>query len=135
MKKVMCFGTFDLVHLGHFDYFKQAKQFGEFLIVVVARDKTVLKTKGKLPENSEELRLVKIENVGIVDKAILGNINDVYKVIKNEQPDVIAIGYDQTHFIDKLTQKLDEFGLDAEIIRMKAYKPEEYKSSKLKEKT
>jgi len=135
MKKVMCFGTFDLVHLGHFDYFKQAKQFGEFLIVVVARDKTVLKTKGKLPENSEELRLLKIENIGIIDKAILGNINDVYKVIKNEQPDVIALGYDQTYFIDKLTQKLEEFGLDAEIIRMNAYKPEEYKSSKLKEET
>ena len=28
MKKVMCFGTFDLVHLGHLNYFYQAKNMG-----------------------------------------------------------------------------------------------------------
>ncbi len=133
MTKVMCFGTFDLVHLGHLEYFKQAKQLGDFLIVVVARDKTVLKTKGQYPRFTEEQRREKIENIGIIDKVMLGNTDDVYQVIKDEQPDILALGYDQTHFVDQLKQKIHEFGLDTKIFRMKPFKPEEYKSSKLKE--
>ncbi|MBI2582387.1 adenylyltransferase/cytidyltransferase family protein, partial [Candidatus Woesearchaeota archaeon] len=31
MKKVMCFGTFDLLHLGHLNYFQQAKKYGDYL--------------------------------------------------------------------------------------------------------
>ena len=134
MKTVMCFGTFDLIHLGHLDYFKQAKQFGDFLVVVIARDKTALKTKGRLPKYSEEERLAKVANLGLVNKVVLGNVDDVYKVIKDEQPDIIALGYDQKFFVDKLKQKLEDFGLDSSIVRMKAFKPEKYKSSKLKEK-
>jgi len=40
MKKVICFGTFDLLHLGHLNYFQQAKKQGDYLIVVIATDKT-----------------------------------------------------------------------------------------------
>ena len=133
MKTVMCFGTFDLVHMGHLDFFKQAKQYGEFLIVVVARDETVLKTKGKLPINNEEQRLDKISNIGIVNEVVLGDKKDVYTAIREERPEIIALGYDQKFFIDKLQEKLEEFNLDAQIVRLEAFQPEKYKSSKLKE--
>jgi cytidyltransferase-like protein len=77
MKKVIVFGTFDIFHEGHRNFFKQAKEFGDFLIVVVARDGNVLKIKGVLPWNDEESRLAEIKKSGLVDKVILGNKNKV----------------------------------------------------------
>ena len=47
MKKVMCAGTFDIVHKGHIYFLEQAKKFGDYLVVVVARDSTSEKNKGK----------------------------------------------------------------------------------------
>ena len=47
MKKVILFGTFDIFHKGHKNFLEQAQEFGDYLIVVIARDKTVKKIKGK----------------------------------------------------------------------------------------
>ena len=44
--KIMTFGTFDIFHLGHKSFLKQAREFGNYLIVVIARDKTVKNIKG-----------------------------------------------------------------------------------------
>ena len=41
----MLFGTFDGLHEGHFDLFRQAKKYGDYLVVVVARDVNVKKIK------------------------------------------------------------------------------------------
>ena len=49
MKKVLIAGTFDIIHPGHINLIKQAKEFGDFLVVVIARDKNVIKAKGKQP--------------------------------------------------------------------------------------
>ncbi|HLC71304.1 MAG TPA: adenylyltransferase/cytidyltransferase family protein, partial [Candidatus Nanoarchaeia archaeon] len=38
MKTVMCFGTFDILHPGHLHYLQQAKKYGDYLMVVIARD-------------------------------------------------------------------------------------------------
>ena len=46
MKKVMVFGTFDIVHMGHIHMFEQAREYGDKLIVIVARDNNVEKIKG-----------------------------------------------------------------------------------------
>lgn len=45
MKKVLAFGTFDGFHRGHLSFLEQAKSHGNYLIVVVARDKTAEKVK------------------------------------------------------------------------------------------
>ena len=73
MKKVMVFGTFDLVHPGHLSFFRQAKKNGGFLIVVVARDRNSLEAKGRPPRNEEKKRLANIRKIKLVDKAILGS--------------------------------------------------------------
>jgi len=49
-KKVLVFGTFDGLHEGHKNFFKQAREFGDFLVVVVGRDSTIVKTKGRPPK-------------------------------------------------------------------------------------
>lgn len=131
MKKVMVFGTFDVFHPGHRDFLKQAKKRGDYLVAVVARDETVLKVKGRWPKNSENFRLKTIQESGLADEAILGNLGDKYEIIKSQKPDVICLGYDQKFFTDKLEEKLKEFELsDTVVIKMKPYRPETYKSSK-----
>ena len=132
MKKVMTFGTFDIFHKGHESYLVQAREFGGFLIVVVARDETVLKVKGHEARNGENERLEVLKNSNLVDEAVLGNLNDKYAVIEKFRPEVIALGYDQKVNLPELKNKLKEFNLKTKIIRLKSYKPEVYKSSKIK---
>lgn len=132
MKKVMVFGTFDIFHKGHKDFFRQAREFGDCLIVVVARDKNVLKIKGNLPRNSEKARQGKIIESELADETVLGSLSDKYKIIQDNKPDVICLGYDQKVSEDELKSKLIEFGLEkTKVIRLNSFFPEIYKSSKL----
>lgn len=131
MKKVMVFGTFDLFHPGHQYFLNEAKKYGDYLVVVVARDETVKKVKNKVPIICEHERVSTIEECSSADKAVLGSLTDKYRVIKEEKPDVICLGYDQEFFIDKLSDKLIEFELKTEIVRLKSFKPDQYKSSLL----
>ncbi len=131
----MTFGTFDIFHPGHENFLKQAHQYGNYLIVVIARDKTIEKVKGNLPQNNETTRRQIIAESNLADKVILGNLEDKYEVIKKYQPEIICLGYDQKAFIENLEGKLKEFNLpDTKIVRLKPYYPEKYKSSKLKNK-
>ena len=149
MKKVLVFGTFDGLHEGHLDFFRQAlrvaslpqgklQNFKEsYLIVVVARDSTVERVKKRLPKFNEQERLKKVQECGLVAEARLGNVAapgekfDPYKVIEEVKPDIICLGYDQTHFVDTLAEELPKRGLKIEIKRLKPYKPEQFHSSLL----
>jgi len=130
----MIFGTFDIVHLGHLNLFRQARKLGDYLVVVVARDKTSKKIKKITLVNNEKERLEFLKNIKSIDQAILGNKIDYYKVIKTEKPDVIALGYDQQNFIDKLEDKIKEFKLNTKVVRMKSHKPEQHKSENIRKK-
>ena len=130
----MIFGTFDIVHLGHLNLFRQARKLGDYLVVVVARDKTSKKIKNITLVNNEKERLEFLKNIKSIDQAILGDKIDYYKVIKTEKPDVIALGYDQDNFIDKLEDKIKEFKLNTKVVRMKSHKPEQHKSGNIRKK-
>jgi cytidyltransferase-like protein len=131
-KKVMVFGTFDVFHKGHENFLRQARRHGDYLIAVVARDKTVLNIKKQKARNEEQERLKKLHDYEFVDKAVLGNLGDKYKIIIKYKPDVICLGYDQKAFVRDLKKKLEDFRLDeTRIVRLKSYYPERYKSSKL----
>ncbi len=132
MKKVLIFGTFDLLHPGHLDFFKQAKKLGDNLTVIVARDQTVSAIKKHRTLFNEKERLANVKNQKIVDEAKLGNLDDPYKIVKQEKPDIIALGYDQNSYTEELEDKIKEFGFKTKTVRLKSFKPEKYKSSKLK---
>ncbi len=129
----MIFGTFDIFHPGHQSFLEQAKKCGDYLIVVVARDETVVKVKKQGTINNERKRLETIKKNELSDKVVMGSLGDKYEVLKKHKPDVICLGYDQKFFVDKLKDKLEEFKLNnTKIIKLKSYRPEIYKSSKLK---
>ena len=132
MKKVMAMGTFDMFHKGHKYFLKKAKEKGDYLVVLIARDATVEKVKGKKPMFDENTRKDVVERSMVADKVVLGSLTDKYLVFEEEKPDIICLGYDQVNFADKLPEELAKRGLKATIIRIEAYMPDIYKSSKIK---
>ena len=133
MIKIMAFGTFDIFHEGHKNFLKQARQYGNYLIVVVARDETVEKVKKRLPQNDENSRLENIRKSDLANEVILGSLENRYEAIEKYKPDMICLGYDQGTFTENLREKLEELNLsNTKIIRLKSYYPEKYKSSKLR---
>jgi tRNA pseudouridine55 synthase len=131
--KVLVFGTFDRLHAGHINFFEQAKNLGQRLYVVIARDANVKRLKGKLPRQNETSRLQKIRRLDMVTQAMAGakNLNQRYRVINKIKPDIIALGYDQKINLGELKNKLKKYKLQSKIVRLKAYQPTQYKTSKL----
>ncbi len=108
---------------------KEARALGDELVVVVALDKTVEQLKGRLPHYSEGERKKHLEETGLASRVRLGSSGDKLAVVREEKPDVIALGYDQTFF----TKELEEtFGVTTTIVRLQAFKPDIYKSSLLR---
>jgi FAD synthetase len=133
MKKVLVFGSFDVIHDGHRSLFKQAKNYGDYLVVVVARDATYEGLRGYKPVHTERERLAAVAGESLVDKAVLGDSKDPYKVLGQVRPQVIALGYDQSLFVDKLEEKLRLYALQAtRIVRLEPFSPERFKSSLMK---
>ncbi len=132
----MIFGTFDGLHKGHENLFRQAKRLakGAFLVASVARDTNVKKIKKISPVFSEKERLTLLKNYPLIDKAILGGLANHIPHIIREKPDIIALGYDQKAYIKGLKKELKEKGLDVEIKRLKPYKAHIYKNHILKQK-
>ena len=130
---VMAFGTFDYFHAGHENYLRQARSLGDELIVVVARDETVKRVKQRLPQNNEKQRLKEVGSSMYVDKAVLGNEADKYKVIRKHAPDIIALGYDQFVFTYGLKKLIIKERLKTKIVRMRPFKPSTFKSSILRQ--
>lgn len=133
MKRVLVFGAFDGLHPGHLDFFKQAKKYGNYLIVSVARDRNVLKIKGKRPLFGEDERLDLVGHLKIVDRAVLGALSDFSGHIRAQKPDVICLGYDQWAKEEDVISELARMGLLAtEVYRLKPHKSHKAKSTHMK---
>jgi FAD synthetase len=132
LKKVLVFGTFDLLHDGHKYFLEESKKLGDKLFVVVARDKTVGQIKGIIPKQNESERLKNVEKTGIADKVLPGSNSNYYSVLSEIKPDIICLGYDQRAFVNNLDEELESRGLKTNIIRIKSHKPEVFKSSILR---
>ena len=133
--RIMLFGTFDLLHEGHKDFFRQARNLAPhpYLIVSVARDKNVEQVKGRKPLYSERQRLEFVRRTVLADCVVLGAVGDHLPHIKRQKPDIIALGYDQRgRYVVNLKNVLQQGRVCARIVRLKPFKPKVYKSSKLK---
>lgn len=94
MKKVMVGGTFNSIHPGHEFFLNMASEFGDYLIVVIATDRTVMKSKGYLLKKEDERREL-VEKLDIADKVLIGDDENFLKIVIREKPDIIVLGYDQ----------------------------------------
>lgn len=124
MKKIVAFGVFDILHIGHVKFLEACKKIDKYseLTVVISRDSTVLKEKGKKPIISEEERRQIIESLKSVNKAVLGyEGSDKFRIVRELKPDIIVLGYDQKWDETDLKKQLEEIGLKTEVIRLKKY--------------
>jgi FAD synthetase len=130
---VLASGTFDLLHLGHVRFLEEAKKRGgkdAELIVIVARDNTVKKRKGKNPVMPEDQRRTLVESLKVVDEAILG-LEDfsIDKVIERIKPDVIAVGHDQHEIENELQKVTNEKKVSIKIEKIGRFGKRELDSS------
>jgi FAD synthetase len=132
-KIVLASGVFDLLHWGHVRYLEEAKKEGgdnAELIVIVARDSTVKKTKGKKPVMSEDQRRSLVEALKVVDEALLGYEEmDIVPVIEKIKPDLIAVGHDQSSMEKKVRTAAAEKGLNIEVVKIGKFGRDELNSS------
>ncbi len=138
-KIVIASGVFDLLHLGHVRFLEDAKKAGGTnakLIVIVARDSTAEKLKGKKPIMSENQRLSLVESLRVVDEAVLGYEGlDIADVIKNVKPDIIALGYDQAEMEREVKEYVTTHNMPVSIVRIGKFGEDTLDSStKIKQK-
>lgn len=142
VKIVLVSGTFDGVHEGHRDYFRQARQYGQKLIAIVARDLVSKKFKSRPPRYSEKERIKMVKESPEIDQVFLGVPDDsppaggevggggrVFDFVASLAPDIIALGYDQTAYTQNLAKEMRKRGLKVKIVRLRPHSPEKYKSS------
>lgn len=132
MTTVLVFGSFDPLHDGHRDLFRQARAFGDRLVVLVSRDVTIGNLKHRTSFQDERTRLDAVAREPLVDQAILGHESDYMAFLNDIVPDVICLGYDQRVLVEKLPGLLVERGLTIAIHRLQPHKPDIYKSSLLR---
>lgn len=131
----MVFGTFDGLHPGHLNFFKQARRLGgknAFLVASVARDRHVFRIKKKRARAGENARARILRATNLVDRVVLGGKGNHLPHILREKPDIIALGYDQREYVKNLREDLAKKGLKVKIVRLKPYKKNIFKSSLIK---
>ena len=92
-KIVLVHGVFDLVHIGHLEYFQEAKKYGDILVVSVTADKYVKKGINK-PFYNDLDRCKFLSSLKIVDFVIKNYDYDSSNLIKILKPDYYAKGPD-----------------------------------------
>lgn len=135
MKRVMVFGTFDIVHDGHRHLLREAAEMADEVIVVVARDEHVLELKGRLPMNRMPDRIEAIGWESEVTSVIEGDEElGTYHVILEHEPSAILFGYDQDELKENLDSWLSENGKpEISCVFASAYMPDLYNTTALLE--
>jgi len=93
-KVVFTNGCFDILHVGHIRYLKEAKKLGDILVIGLNSDKSVSSIKPGRPLNPQDQRAEVISSLDMVDYVTLFDEDTPYEVIKLLQPDVLVKGGD-----------------------------------------
>ena len=96
MKKILTFGVYDMLHIGHMLLFKRAKELGDYLVVAVQDGDFILKYKpGTEMIYTTDERLYMVSAIRYVDEVV--TYKDVDVDIQNIDFDVFVKGPDQCH--------------------------------------
>lgn len=126
---VITFWTFDKLHKWHEYYLFESSKYWDILITIIWRDDIVKKIKWKFPFNNEQKRLTMVKLLWFSDIVELWDLNDQYFCIKKYLPEIICLWYDQDSFSKWLWEFLLKINHNSDIVRLKSFLPEIYKSS------
>ncbi len=105
MKKIITYGTFDLLHYGHINLLKRAKALGDYLIVVLSTDEFNWNMKQKKCYFTYEKRKALLEAIRYVDLVIPENTwEQKSSDIKEFKIDTFVIGDDWKGQFDYLNE-------------------------------
>jgi FAD synthetase len=128
MIRVVATGTFDILHPGHLWYLKESAQLGDELYVIIARDANIRhKPRPVIPE---EQRRCMVEALRPVTKAILGDLTDMYRPIRELNPDIITLGCNQHFNPEILERTLEKQGMQTKVVRISAFTNSPFTSSR-----
>lgn len=96
MKKVLTVGVFDIIHKGHVELFRRAKELGDYLIVAVQKGDYILKYKpdAKICFTTED-RMYMVNAIKYVDETV--EYEDVDNIVQKLDFDIFVTGPDQVH--------------------------------------
>ncbi len=124
LRIVLAGGVFDIIHPGHIHTLNAAKALGDVLVVVIATDKTAVKMKKRVPLHNQELRKDLVNSLSMVDLALVGNEQDIFKTVDHVKPQIIALGYDQVHQEKFIIDGCLRIGLEVKVARLQSPVPE-----------
>jgi cytidyltransferase-like protein len=133
LRIVLAGGVFDIIHPGHISTLNAAKALGDVLVVVVATDNTAIKMKKRNPIHNQEQRQELVNSLEVVDLCLIGQENDIFKTVNLVKPQIIALGYDQVHQEQFITEGCKKIKLDAKVARLQSPIPESSSSKIEKE--
>jgi len=87
-------GCFDIIHIGHIRYLREARTFGDLLVVGINSDRSVSIIKLDRPVNSQDQRAEVLASLEMVDYVTIFDEETPYELIKSVQPDVLVKGGD-----------------------------------------
>lgn len=132
-KLVMIFGVFDGLHDGHVSFLKQARELGDHLIVVVARDESVMRLKKHAPQFILSDRMEALLEMELAHHVVEGDDTEGgWEIVLKHRPKIIALGYDQNKMAEHLARAVSSFPFECDIVMLKPHRPEELHSSILK---
>lgn len=106
MKRVITYGTFDLLHYGHINLLRRAKELGDYLIVALSIDEFSWKEKGKKCYFSYEQRKALLESIRYVDLVIPEeNWEQKIRDVHEYHVDIFVIGDDWKGKFDYLREE------------------------------
>ncbi len=108
MKRVITYGTFDLLHYGHINLLRRAKELGDYLIVALSTDEFNRDEKGKKSYFTYEQRKTLLEAVRYVDLVIPErNWDQKISDVKEHAVDTLVMGDDWNGAFDFLKEYCD----------------------------
>lgn len=110
MKKIITFGTFDVLHVGHIRILQRARALGDYLIVGVSSDALNFSKKQRYPVYPESERIEIIQSIAGVNEVFREDSLELKgEYIKKYQADVLVMG-------DDWVGRFDEFKTLCEVI-------------------
>lgn len=120
IKKVFVSGCYDILHGGHIEFFNQAKNLGDYLIVCFAGDKSLKLHKNKESSLPEAHKKKILESLRMVDEVVVGDYLeelglDFKQHFLQIKPDILAVTEDDKYGKEK-TKLCEEIGAEYVVL-------------------
>jgi glycerol-3-phosphate cytidylyltransferase len=110
MKRIITFGTYDLLHVGHIRILERSAKLGDKLIVGVSSDELNISKKGRAPVYSTSDRVEIIKSIRCVDEVFVEHsLEEKGQYILDAKADILVMG-------DDWAGKFDEFNTICDVV-------------------